>query len=380
MKYHNIMSAVLISTLMLPSAVATAKGGGAAAGARAVSISKSASAASRSASAASRSASAASRAAASSRNSSNDAALWASLGATNALLVMNSNSEDSKDPTDEIARRINIINLAKDSKDDVVLSEADIAKSELAGYQEFREEAAKERQSDATNQKFYDEQFDDKNPQDAIAKRMNIINMVGSSDDPVLAKEADIARNELLGYREYRDSLTDNQTSSRKNPKDEIMKRISIIMLAKDSKDDVVLNEADVARSELSGYQDYRATNGTKPIADSRYIQDEIEWRINIIKIAENVEDAVVKKEADIAKADLEAYRSYKEKVAAEREQEIATANAKTEEMLGQAGQFMVNFVKFGAFGLAMFILFSVLRRRKLKREKEINKYARKRR
>ena len=371
MKYHKIMSAVLISTLMLPSAMVSAKGGGAARAS--VSISKSASAASRSASAAS-------RAAASSRNSSNNAALWAAVGASNALLMANSHGDDSKDPTDEIARRINIINLAKDSNDEVVLKEADIARNELAGYQEFREEAIKDRQSADKNKSFYDEQFDDKNPQDEIAKRMNIINLVGNSDDAVLTKEADIARNELLGYREYQDSLTNTQSSSKKNPKDEIMKRISIIMLAKDSNDEVVQKEADVARSELLGYQEYRSVKGTRAIADSRYIQDEVEWRINIIKIAEKIKDDVVQKEADIAKAELEAYRAYKdnkEKLDAEREQLGIANRAKAEKDLVTA---MGAIGKYGSFGLAMIALFAILRYRKNKKEAEINRYIKKRR
>src|SRR5699024_12642402 len=117
-------------------------------------------------------------------------------------------------------------------------------------------------------------------------------------------------RNELMGYREYKLDNPESRSRGGTNPKDEILNRINIIVLAKDVDDAVVQSESEIASAELTGYQEYRAANKTKPIAKSDFIQDEIDWRLSIIKIAQDFNLPVLTREADIAKKELTDYRN----------------------------------------------------------------------
>lgn len=396
MKKNKIISLLLISmSLGLPTiSVAASAAGAAGAGARAAMISSSAS---RSAA----SASSAARLANQTRSSSSNAALYTSMGVSAGLLMGSSFDEvDSKTPHAEIARRIAIINIAQASDDKALKKEADIARNELAGYQQHRDQIKKE----GGQKKFLKTLFSQKNPQDEIAARINIIKLVGASNDPVLLKEADIARSELKGYREYKENAASSKSRENKNPKDEILSRINIIVMSKDIDDSVVKKEADIARSELSGYQEYRASHKTKPITDSSNIDNEIDWRFSIIKISQEIDDAVVTREAEIAKSDLAAYRNSngaanpdtktQPKINNQEQAQIQNQDdverqpitevepdkddVESDSLLMNDSQLYTNIAVYGSIGVFTLIIIQILRRRKKIRDKERDKYIKK--
>lgn len=355
----------------------------------------------RAASNASRSANSASRAAAvarNSRDSANNAAMIGVMGASAVVMSGSSRYGNKKNPRAEIARRVALVNVATVSDDAVLIKEAEIAREELIGYQKFREEAQGKIQAKDRWQSQYEALFNTKNPQDEIAQRINIIKLVGESADPVLLKEADFAREELRGYRGYKDGSATSVGNRKTAPKDSILNRINIIILAKDVNDDVVQREASIAASELAGYQDHRATNKAKPIAESAYIQDEIDWRLSIISIAQEFDDPVIAREADIAKSELTDYRNYKEggarasvdadpAQAQAQAQEVtngaipnpsASDNMITDEATDQedvgALSFM-NIVQYGSAAILFLVLIETIRRKQKKINKERDKY-----
>lgn len=385
MKHSKIIGALFISGALLAQPMqANARVAGsaaAAAGARA---------AASSASSASRSASSASRAAAtarSSNSSSSNAALLAAVGASAALSSNSSQAADGKNPNTEIARRIALLNVATVSDDAVLIKEAAIAREELIGYQELRAEKSAQRMAENRQDVIFDGLFDTKNPQDEIAQRINIIKLVGESNDPVLLQEAEYARNELMGYREYKLDNPQSRSRGKKIPKDEILNRINIIVLAKDVDDDVVQAESDIASIELEGYQDYRANNKTKPIAESDYVQDEIDWRLSIIKIAQEFNLPVLTREADIAKKELTDYRNFKDGIVAAEDatdyenqgngDEAIDKAVEGEEAAGITEDSIdwITAAKYGGIFLVFLIVFNWLLSRRKKSNKERDKY-----
>lgn len=398
MEYKKAIGVLFISGALLtqPTLASARASAGAAAGAAASITARSASNASRSASSASRAAAVARD----SRDRANNAAMIAAMGASAVVMSGSSQYEDKKNPRAEIARRVALVNVATVSDDAVLIKEAEIAREELIGYQKFREEAQGKIQAKDRWQSRYEALFNTKNPQDEIAQRINIIKLVGESTDPVLLKEADFAREELRGYRGYKDGSATSVDNRKTAPKDSILNRINIIILAKDVNDDVVQREASIAASELAGYQDHRAINKAKPIAESTYIQDEIDWRLSIISIAQEFDDPVIAREADIAKSELTDYRNYKEggasaSVDADPAQAQAQAQAQevtngaipnpsasdgvmTDEATDQedvgALSFM-NIVQYGSAAILFLVLIEIIRRKQKKINKERDKY-----
>ena len=324
--------------------------------------------------------------------------VYIAAGSTALTNIIMNSSDDSKNPQEEIYKRIAIVNLAKNDDDAAVMEEAAIARGELKGYQDFRAEAKNTRPAPTSSRAVYKELFGEYSPQDAIAIRMSIIKLVGDSDDPVLIDEAKIARSELKGYRAWRDTLTQSEkhlfNSGSKTPKDEIVKRISIISIGIDSDDEVMMKETDVARKELAGYQAYRSSNAPKPISDSRNPQDEVEWRLSIIKTAQTLKDDVVEKESDIAKEELLAYRKYKdsgEKEVAPKPKQESTLELSYEtpklspedqainkEIEEQTRKTMGVIVRYGSFGVVIMIGYLILKKRKEKKDLIVNKYIKK--
>lgn len=395
MKHSKIIGALFISGALLAQPMQT--------NASSASVASSAAAAGATAAITARAASNASRAAAvarNSRDSANNAAMIGVMGASAVVMSGNSRYEDKKNPRAEIARRVALVNVATVSDDAVLIKEAEIAREELIGYQKFREEAQGKIQAKDRWQSRYEALFNTKNPQDEIAQRINIIKLVGESTDPVLLKEADFAREELRGYRGYKDGSATSVDNRKTAPKDSILNRINIIILAKDVNDDVVQREASIAASELAGYQDHRAVNKAKPIAESTYIQDEIDWRLSIVSIAQEFDDPVIVREADIAKSELTDYRNYKEggagaSVGADPAQAQAQAQAQevtngatpnpsasdgvmTDEATDQeevgALSFM-NIVQYGSAAILFLVLIETIRRKQKKINKERDKY-----
>lgn len=400
MEYKKAIGVLFISGALLtqPTLASARASAGAAAGAAASITARAASNASRSANSASRAAAVARN----SRDSANNAAMIGVMGASAVVMSGSSRYEDKKNPRAEIARRVALVNVATVSDDAVLIKEAEIAREELIGYQKFREEAQGKIQAKDRWQSRYEALFNTKNPQDEIAQRINIIKLVGESTDPVLLKEADFAREELRGYRGYKDGSATSVDNRKTAPKDSILNRINIIILAKDVNDDVVQREASIAASELAGYQDHRAVNKAKPIAESTYIQDEIDWRLSIISIAQEFDDPVIVREADIAKSELTDYRNYKEggagaSVGADPAQTQAQAQAQAQEVTNGAipnpsasdgvmtdeandqeevgALSFMNIVQYGSAAILFLVLIETIRRKQKKINKERDKY-----
>lgn len=390
MKHSKVIGALFISgALIAQPTLASAKFGGAGAAAAGAAAVGARAAASSSASAAARSASSASRAADTARrSSSSNAGMYAALGASAALAASNSNAhDDTKNPNTEIARRIALVNVATVSEDAVLIKEAEIARNELIGYQKLRAEKTAQRIAENRQDVIFDGLFDTKNPQDEIAQRINIIKLVGESNDPVLLQEAEYARNELMGYREYKLDNPESRSRGGTNPKDEILNRINIIVLAKDVDDAVVQSESEIASAELTGYQEYRAANKTKPIAKSDFIQDEIDWRLSIIKIAQDFNLPVLTREADIAKKELTDYRNFKDGIVAAEDatdyenqgngDEAIDKAVEGEEAAGITEDSIdwITAAKYGGIFLVFLIVFNWLLSRRKKSNKERDKY-----
>lgn len=390
MKYSKVIGVLFISGALLSQpTLASAKFGGAGAAAAGAAAVGARAAASSSASAAARSASSASRAADTARrSSSSNAGMYAALGASVALAASNSNAhDDTKNPNTEIARRIALVNVATVSEDAVLIKEAEIARNELIGYQKLRAEKTAQRIAENRQDVIFDGLFDTKNPQDEIAQRINIIKLVGESNDPVLLQEAEYARNELMGYREYKLDNPESRSSGKKRPKDEILNRINIIVLAKDVDDAVVQSESEIASAELTGYQEYRAANKTKPIAKSDFIQDEIDWRLSIINIAQDFNLPVLTREADIAKKELTDYRNFKDGIVAAEDatdyenqgngDEAIDKAVEGEEAAGITEDSIdwITAAKYGGIFLVFLIMFNWLLSRRKKSNKERDKY-----
>lgn len=391
MKHSKVIGALFISgALIAQPTLASAKFGGAGAAAAGAAAVGARAAASSSASAAARSASSASRAADTARrSSSSNAGMYAALGASVALASSNSNAgDDTKNPNTEIARRIALVNVATVSEDAVLIKEAEIARSELIGYQKLRAEKTAQRIAENRQDVIFDGLFDTKNPQDEIAQRINIIKLVGESNDPVLLQEAEYARNELMGYREYKLDNPESRSRGGTNPKDEILNRINIIVLAKDVDDAVVQSESEIATAELTGYQEYRAANKTKPIAKSDFIQDEIDWRLSIIKIAQDFNLPVLTREADIAKKELTDYRNFKDGIVVaedtteHKNQSNGDATAEDKAVEGEEAAGItedsidwITAAQYGGVFLLFLIVFNWLLSRRKKSNKERDKY-----
>lgn len=391
MKHSKVIGALFISgALIAQPTLASAKFGGAGAAAAGAAAIGARAAASSSASAAARSASSASRAADTARrSSSSNAGMYAALGASVALASSNSNAlDDTKNPNTEIARRIALVNVATVSEDAVLIKEAEIARNELIGYQKLRAEKTAQRIAENRQDVIFDGLFDTKNPQDEIAQRINIIKLVGESNDPVLLQEAEYARNELMGYREYKLDNPESRSRGGTNPKDEILNRINIIVLAKDVDDAVVQSESEIASAELTGYQEYRAANKTKPIAKSDFIQDEIDWRLSIIKIAQDFNLPVLTREADIAKKELTDYRNFKDGIVVaedtteHKNQSNGDATAEDKAVEGEEAAGItedsidwITAAKYGGIFLVFLIVFNWLLSRRKKSNKERDKY-----
>lgn len=371
MKYSKIIGALFISGALLaqPIQQANAKG-----------VRSSAARGISSFSSASRSASSVSRAAATARTNNilGNAALYATLGAVGSSSSSNSQAgADNKNPNIEIAKRIALINVATVSKDAVLIKEAKVARNELLGYQKLRAEKSAQRIAENKQDVIFDGLFDTKNPQDEIAQRINIIKLVGESNDPVLLQEAEYARNELMGYREYKLDNPQSTSRGKKIPKDEILNRINIIILAKDVDDAAVQTESDIASAELTGYQEYRAANDTKPIAESDYPQDEVDWRLSIIKIAQDFDVPVLTREADIAKSELTTYRDFKDGIVADdgEEEPKEVLAADTNQGITTDSMDWVAFAQYGVIGVFFLILLQIILVKKEKRDKERDKY-----
>ena len=115
-------------------------------------------------------------------------------------------------------------------------------------------------------------------------------------------------------------NINANRQSEKKVPRNEIINRLNIIALATNMDDPLVEKEADIARSELAGYQKFREESAGRSQDKRDSIQgkqNEIDWRVAVIEIADSLDDPVVQKEADIARKELFMIRESENKPAA---------------------------------------------------------------